>query len=121
MLGTLNPHFQEGLLVPPKSRRAGRVEDLVASKFKPFSMRLPLLRKMESLEIMWSSRLSVTGRNLSSYDNILPLDMKDPTRMSPELMAQFEVIKRCCKVLNNFDKSLELPTLFSAQNPPENT
>ena len=46
---------------------------------------------------------------------------KDPTRMSPEPMAQSEVIKRCCKVLDNFDKSLVLPTLFSAQNPPENT
>jgi len=46
---------------------------------------------------------------------------KDPTRMSPEPMAQSEVIKRCCKVLDNFDKSLALPTLFSAQNPPENT
>ena len=45
---------------------------------------------------------------------------QDPTRMSPEPMAQSEVIKRCCKVLNNFDKSLMLPTLFSAQNPPEN-
>ena len=46
--------------------------------------------------------------------------MQDPTRMSPEPMAQSEVIKRCCKVLDNFDKSLTLPTLFSAQNPPEN-
>ena len=45
---------------------------------------------------------------------------QDPTRMSPEPMAQSEVIKRCCKVLDNFDKSLMLPTLFSAQNPPEN-
>jgi len=45
---------------------------------------------------------------------------QDPTRMSPELMAQSEVIKRCCKVLDNFDKSLALPSLFCAQNPPEN-
>ena len=60
----------------PKSRRAGRVEDLVASKLKQFFVRLPLLRKRESLEIMWSSRLSVAGRNLFSCDNILPLDMK---------------------------------------------
>ena len=49
MLGTLNPLFQKGLLVPPKSRRAGRVEDLVASKLKPFFVRLPLLRRKESL------------------------------------------------------------------------
>ena len=46
--------------------------------------------------------------------------MQDPTRMSPEPMAQSKVIKRCCKVLDNFDKSLTLPTLFWAQNPPEN-
>ena len=44
---------------------------------------------------------------------------QDPTRMSP--MAQSEVVKRCCKVLDNFDKSLVLPKIFSAQNPPENT
>src|SRR6185436_8127912 len=76
ILRILNPHFQKGLLVPPKSRRAGRVEDLVASKLKSFFVRLPLLRKRESLEILWSSRLSVAGRNLFSCDNILPLDMK---------------------------------------------
>src|SRR6185312_230291 len=76
MLRTLNPHFQKGLLVPPKSRRAGRVEDLVASKLKPFFVRLSLLRKKESLEIMWSSHLSVAGCSLSSYESIPPLDMK---------------------------------------------
>jgi len=61
---------------PPKSRRAGRVEDLVASKLKPFFVRLPLLRRKESLEIMWSSHLSVAGHSLSSCESILPLDMK---------------------------------------------
>jgi hypothetical protein len=40
--------------------------------------------------------------------------------MSPEPMSQSEVVKRCCKVLDNFDKSLTLPTFFWAQNPPEN-
>ena len=46
---------------------------------------------------------------------------KDPTRMSPEAMAQSEVTRRCCKVLDNFDKSLKLPVLFWAANPPEKT
>ena len=46
--------------------------------------------------------------------------LQDPTKMSPEPMALSEVVKRCCKVLDNFDKSLPLPTLFWAQNPPEN-
>ena len=32
---------------------------------------------------------------------------QDPTRMSSEPMAQSEVVKRCCKVLDNFDKSLD--------------
>src|SRR6185436_8051798 len=45
---------------------------------------------------------------------------KDPTRLSPEAMAHSEVVRRCCKVLDNFDKSLKLPTLFWAKNPPEN-
>jgi len=40
--------------------------------------------------------------------------------MSPEPMAQSEVVKRCCKVLDNFDKSLKLPILFWVENPPEN-
>ena len=35
-------------------------------------------------------------------------------------MAHSEVIKRCCKVLDNFDMSLILPVLFWAGNPPEN-
>ena len=39
--------------------------------------------------------------------------------MSTEPLVQSEVIKRCCKILDNFDKSLTLPTLFSVQNPPK--
>ena len=46
---------------------------------------------------------------------------KDPTRLSPEVMAYSEAIRRCCKVLDNFDKSLKLPVLFWAANPPEKT
>ena len=46
---------------------------------------------------------------------------KDPTRLSPEAMAHSEVVRKCCKVLDNLDKSLNLPALFSAVNPPENT
>ena len=46
---------------------------------------------------------------------------QDPTRLPPEAMARSEVVKRCCKILDNFDKSLILPTLFSAVNPPEKT
>ena len=46
---------------------------------------------------------------------------KDLTRLSPEAMAHSEVIKRCCKVLDNFDKSLVLPALFSTVNPPKKT
>jgi len=46
--------------------------------------------------------------------------IEDATRMSPEPMAHSDVIRRCCKVLDNFDKSLKLPILFWAKNPPEN-
>jgi len=46
---------------------------------------------------------------------------KDPTRLSLEAMAHSEAIIRCCKVLDNFEKSLKLPALFWAANPPEKT
>jgi hypothetical protein len=36
-------------------------------------------------------------------------------------MVHSEVVRRCCKVLDNFDKPLKLPALFSAANPPEKT
>ena len=45
---------------------------------------------------------------------------KDPTRFSSDPMAHSEVIKRCYKVLNNFDESLTLPALFWAGNPSDN-
>ena len=43
---------------------------------------------------------------------------KDPSRLSPEPMPLSDLIKRCCKVLNNFDEKLILPVLFWAGNPP---
>ena len=46
---------------------------------------------------------------------------KDPTRLSLEAMAHSKAVKRCCNVLDNFDKNLKLPALFSAVNPPERT
>jgi len=46
---------------------------------------------------------------------------KDPTRLSPKPMSHSEVVKRYCKVLDDFDKSLVLPALFLTVNPPENT
>jgi len=46
--------------------------------------------------------------------------LEDPSRFSPEKIHQSELLKRCCKVLDGFDKSLTLPMLFCAANPPEN-
>jgi len=76
MLGTLNPRFQKELLVPPKSKKAGQVKDLVASKLKAFFVLSPLSRTKELLEIMWSSLLLVDESNLSNSENILPLGTK---------------------------------------------
>ena len=42
MLGTLNPRRQKGLRAPPKSKKTGRVKDLVASKSKQFFVLLLL-------------------------------------------------------------------------------
>ena len=36
-------------------------------------------------------------------------------------MSRVEIVKWCCKVLDQFDNSLVLPALFSVVNPPENT
>ena len=44
---------------------------------------------------------------------------KDPSRFSPELMPLSDLIRRCCKVLDNFDKKLILPSLLWPGNPPE--
>ena len=46
---------------------------------------------------------------------------KDPTWLSPEAMSHSAVVKRSCKVLDDFNKSLVLPALFSAVNPPKRT
>ena len=47
--------------------------------------------------------------------------VKDPTRFTLEAMSRAEIVKWCCKVLDQFDNSLVLPALFSVVNPPENT
>ena len=46
--------------------------------------------------------------------------LEDPPRFSPKKIHQSELLKRCYKVLDGFDKSLTLPMLFCAANPPEN-
>ena len=45
--------------------------------------------------------------------------VKDPTKLTLEAMSRLEVVRRCYKVLDNFNNSLVLPTLFSTVNPPE--
>ena len=57
MSGTLNLHFQKESLVPPKSKKIGRVMDLVASKLSASSKLLPNGKIKESTVIMWSSPL----------------------------------------------------------------
>ena len=117
MLETLNPHFQKGLLVPPKSRRAGQVEDLVASKFKAILRAIAFVKKKgvtrDHVVFSFISRRT-QPLQLRKHPAFRYEGTQDPTRMSSEPLAQSEVIKRCCKVLDNFDKSLTLPTLFSA-------
>ena len=44
---------------------------------------------------------------------------EDPSRFSPDPIHQSELWRRCGKVLDGFDKSVTLPTLFWAGNPPE--
>ena len=52
MLGTSNLHYQKGLLAPPKSKQAGRVQDLVASESNVFLALLQNSKIKELLAIM---------------------------------------------------------------------
>ena len=129
MSRTLNLHFQKEFLAPPKSTKTGRVQDLVASKSSASLKPLQVGKTKELLVTMWFSPLWVVGCSLSSFGNILPSGMKvkrtppdsEVKRTPPEAMAHSEVIRRCCKVLDNFDKSLKLLVLFWTDNPPEKT
>ena len=47
--------------------------------------------------------------------------LEDPSRFSSEKVNYSDLFKRCCRVLDDFDKVPTLPMLFSAANPPENT
>jgi hypothetical protein len=51
MSGTSNLHFQKGLPAPPKSKQAGRVQDMVASKSNVFFAPLQNSRTKELLAI----------------------------------------------------------------------
>ena len=52
MSGSLNLHFQKEFLVPPKSKKTGRVMDLVAYKLSASSKPLQNGKIKESLVIM---------------------------------------------------------------------
>ena len=117
--GTLNLHFQKEFLAPPSPW-----------KLVEYRTWWPTSRVIAKLKSK-----GVTGDHVVfSFVScrVQPLQHRqhpafryegtqDPATMSPEPMAQSEAVKRCCKVLDNFDKSLKLPTLFWAKNPPENT
>ena len=75
-VGNFESLLPERVAGTPKSKKAGRVKDMVASKLKAFFELSPLSRTKESLEIMWSSLLLADESNLSNSENILPLGMK---------------------------------------------
>ena len=122
-VGNFESPLPERVPGAPKSKRTSRVQGLVASK------------PSASLEPLQIKKKGVTGDHVVfSFVSrrIQPLQhrkhpafryegTKDPTRLSPEEMAHSEAIRRCCKVLDNFDKSLKLLALFWAANPPEKT
>ena len=115
MSGSLNLHFQKEFLVPPKSKKTGRVMDLVACKLSASSKPLQNGKNKgvtgDHVVFSFVSR-RVQPLQLRKHPAFRYEGTQDPTRMSPESMAQSEVVKRCCKVLDNFDKSLKVSTLF---------
>ena len=124
MPGTSNIHFQKELLVPPQVQAN-------------WSSAAPGGKQVECIlrAIANFKNKGVTGDHVVfSFVSrrIQPLQRrkhpafryegtKDPTRLSPEAIAHSKAVRRCCKVLDNFDKSLVLPALFLAVNPPEKT
>ena len=124
MSGTLNLHFQEEFLVPPQ------VQENWSGKGPGGKQVECILKAIAS----WKNK-GITGDHVVfSFvsSRVQPLQLrkhpafryegtKDPTRLSPEAMAYSKAIRRCCKVHDNFDKSLKLPVLFWAANPPEKT
>ena len=118
MSGTLNLHFQKEFLVPPPqvqenwtSLGPGGQQVIAQVKNKGvtgdhvvFSF---VSRRIQPLQHRQHPSFRYEG-------------IEDATRMSQEPMAHSDVIRRCCKVLDNFDNSLELPILFWAKNPREN-
>jgi hypothetical protein len=47
--------------------------------------------------------------------------LEDPSRFYPEKINYSDLFKRCCKLLDDFDKVPAFPMLFNAANLPENT
>jgi len=120
---TWNLHFQKEFLVPPQVQENW-------TSIGPSGQQVECLLRV----IAQVKNKGVTGDHVVfSFVSrrIQPLQhrqhpsfryegIEDATRMSPEPIAHSDVIRRCCKVLDNFDKSLRLPILFWAKNPPEN-
>ena len=117
MLETSNLPSQKEFLGSPKSERAGgeQVDCILKAIAHLKNKGITRDHVVFSFVSRWVQPLQHQKHPAFRYEGT-----QDPTRMSPEPMAQSEVVKRCCKVLDNFDKSLKLPTLFWANNPPEN-
>ena len=69
---------------------------------------------------------SFNGRRVQPFKNrahpgIRYEGPEDPSRFSPEKINASDLFKRCCKVLDDFEKIPILPTLFSIRNTPEGT
>ena len=124
MLGTLNPHFQKGLLVPPQVQESGSSRGPGGKQIEAILRAVSIIKKKgvtrDHVVFSFISRRT-QPLQLRKHPAFRYEGTQDPTRMSSEPMAQPEVVKRCCKILDNFDKPLTLPTLFSAQNHPKNS
>ena len=122
MSGTLNLHFLKGLLAPPQ------VQTSWSSTGPGGGQVTCLLDALATLK-----KKGITGNHVvfSFVSRLIQLlqrwkhpafryeGVNDPTRFTPELMTRAEVVRRCYKLLDNFDESLILPSLFWASNPPE--
>ena len=122
MSGTLNLHFLKGLLAPPQVQTSWSSTGPGGGQVTCLLNALATLKKKgitgnHVVFFFVSRRIQHLQRRkhpVFRYEGV-----NDRTRFTLEPLTRAEVVRRCYKLLDNFDESLILPSLFWAGNPPE--
>ena len=124
MSRTLSLHFLREVLVPPQVRACWSSTGLGGGQVTCLLNTIAKLKEegitRDHVVFSFVSR-RIQHLQHQKHPAFLYEGVKDPTRFTLEAMSRAEIVKWCCKVLDQFDNSLVLPALFSVVNPPENT